>query len=183
VTMLLPAEDRHSYRQDYLEDSLVILLGGRMAENLVFGVVSTGASNDLVSATEKAKKMVREWGMSDRVGPMAWGSHNQVFLGEDLMSTRDYSDETATVIDEEVQRILTEGEDRCRTLLTENRHALTLIARALLERETISGEEVNRLVGLSTDTGSGGDTSQTTVDESAGEASGTVSSPSPAPVD
>jgi cell division protease FtsH len=99
------------------------------------------------------------------------------------MSTRDYSDETATVIDEEVQRILTEGEDRCRTLLTENRHALTLIARALLERETISGEEVNRLVGLSTDTGSGGDTSQTTVDESAGEASGTVSSPSPAPVD
>ena len=182
VTMLLPAEDRHSYRQDYLEDSLVFLLGGRIAEDLVFGVTSSGASNDLVSATEMAKKMVREWGMSDRVGPMAWGSHNQVFLGEDLMSTRDYSDETATMIDEEVQRILTKGEDRCRTLLTENRHSLTLIARALLERETISGEEVNRLVGLSTDTGSGNDAG-IPADGPAEAATGAVEEPSPTPVD
>ncbi|HJL89301.1 MAG TPA: hypothetical protein QF905_03105, partial [Acidimicrobiales bacterium] len=120
--------------------------------------------------------------------PMAWGSHNQVFLGDDLMSTRDYSDETATMIDEEVQRILTEGEDRCRVLLTDNRHSLTLIARALLERETISGEEVNRLVGLSTDTGSGTDTSSgndtgAPADEPAGESTGAVEEPSPTPVD
>jgi cell division protease FtsH len=155
VTMQLPEEERHIYRQDYIEDSLVMRMGGRIAEELVFGVISTGASDDLVGATELARKMVREWGMSDRVGPMAWSSHNQVFLGEDLMSTRDYSDETARVIDEEVQRILTDQEDRCRVLLTERRHALDLIARALLEHETISGDDVNRLLGLSTDTGPG----------------------------
>ena len=155
VTMQLPEEERHIYRQDYLEDSLVLRMGGRIAEELVFGVISTGASDDLVGATELARKMVREWGMSDRVGPMAWSSHNQVFLGEDLMSTRDYSDETARVIDEEVQRILTDQEDRCRVLLTERRHALDLIARALLEHETISGDDVKRLLGLSTDTGPG----------------------------
>ena len=81
-------------------------LGGRVAEELVFGIVSTGAKNDLVGATELARKMVREWGMCDRIGPMAWGSQGAVFLGEDLMHTRDYSDETARVIDEEVERIL-----------------------------------------------------------------------------
>ena len=89
-------------------------MGGRIAEELVFGVVSTGANNDLVVTTELARKMVREWGMSDRIGPMAWGSQGQVFLGEDLMHTRDYSDETARVIDEEVERILREQEERCR---------------------------------------------------------------------
>ena len=152
VTMQLPEEERHIHRQDYLEDSLVVMMGGRMAEDLVFGVGSTGASNDLVRATEIARKMVREWGMSDRVGPMAWGSQGQVFLGDDLMHTRDYSDDTARVIDEEVQRILTDQEDRCRKLLTDHRNALDLIARSLLEHETISGDEVNRLVAAATDT-------------------------------
>jgi cell division protease FtsH len=90
--------------------------------------------------------------MSDRVGPMAWGSQGQVFLGDDLMHTRDYSDATARVIDEEVQRILTDQEDRCRKLLTDHRNALDLIARSLLEHETISGGEVNRLVAAATDT-------------------------------
>jgi len=152
VTMQLPEEERHIHRQDYLEDSLVVMMGGRTAEDLVFGVGSTGASNDLVRATEIARRMVREWGMSDRVGPMAWGSQGQVFLGDDLMHTRDYSDDTARVIDEEVQRILTDQEDRCRKLLTDHRNALDLIARSLLEHETISGGEVNRLVAAATDT-------------------------------
>ncbi len=129
VTMQLPIEERHIYRQDYIEDSLVVRMGGRIAEELVFGVVSTGANNDLVGATELARKMVREWGMSTRVGPMAWGSQGQVFLGEDLMHTRDYSDDTARVIDEEVERILREAQERCRTALTENRHGLDLVAR------------------------------------------------------
>src|SRR5215211_961789 len=112
VTQQLP-EERHLYRQDYIEDSLVVRLGGRIAEELVFGVISTGANNDLQGATELNRKMVREWGMSDRVGPMAWGPHNQVFLVEDLMSTaREYSDDTARIIDEEVERILREQEDR-----------------------------------------------------------------------
>jgi cell division protease FtsH len=148
VTMQLPAEDRHIYRQDYIEDSLVVRMGGRMAESLVFGVVSTGANNDLVGATELARKMVREWGMSSRIGPMAWGSQGQVFLGDDLMHTRDYSDDTARVIDLEVERILRDQEERCRQLLVEHRAGLDLVARSLLERETISGEEVHRLLRI-----------------------------------
>ncbi len=146
VTQQLP-EERHLYRQDYIEDSLVVRLGGRIAEELVFGVLSTGANNDLQGATELSRKMVREWGMSDRVGPMAWGSHSQVFLGEDLMSTaREYSDDTARVIDEEVERILREQEERCRQTLRAHRAGLDLVARSLLEHETIDANEVRRLI-------------------------------------
>jgi cell division protease FtsH len=148
VTQYLPAEERHSYDQQYLEESIAVAMGGRIAEELVFGMVSTGANNDLVVSTERARKMVREWGMSRRIGPMAWGSQGQVFLGEDLMHTRDYSDDTARVIDEEVERILREQETRCREVLTEHRNGLDLVARALLEYETIDGKEVNRLIEL-----------------------------------
>jgi cell division protease FtsH len=151
VTQQLPAEDRHSYDQDYLEDSIVVAMGGRIAEKLVFGVVSTGANNDLVVSTERARKMVREWGMSGRIGPMAWGSQGQVFLGEDMLSTRDYSDETARVIDEEVEKILRHAEQRCDETLSTYRRSLDLVARALLEHETISGDEVRRLVRLGHD--------------------------------
>jgi cell division protease FtsH len=148
VTQQLPIEERHLYRQDYIEDRLVVAMGGRIAEDLVFGVISTGANNDLVMSTELARKMVREWGMSSRIGPMAWGSQGAVFLGDDLMHTRDYSDETARVIDEEVEKILRAQEDRCRTVLTTNRAGLDLVARALIEHETIDGPEVHRLVEL-----------------------------------
>ncbi len=148
VTQQLPVDDRHLYRQDYIEDSLVVRMGGRIAEDLVFGVISTGANNDLVGSTELARKMVREWGMSDRIGPMAWGSQGAVFLGDDLMHSRDYSDETARVIDEESERILREQEERCRQVLTEHRNGLDLVARSLLEHETIDGAEVYRLVAL-----------------------------------
>ncbi len=144
VTMQLP-EERHAYSQEYIEDRLAVLFGGRMAEETVFGVTSTGAANDLVQGTELARKMVSEWGMSDRVGPMAWGSHAQVFLGEDLVSGRDYSDETARVIDEEVERILRTQQDRARETLVEHRAALDRIAAALLERETITGEDITAL--------------------------------------
>ena len=145
VTMQLP-EERHAYSQDYLEDRLAVLFGGRMAEDTVFGVTSTGAANDLVQGTELAKKMVVEWGMSDRVGPMAWGSNNQVFLGEGLINGRDYSDETARVIDEEIERILRTQEARARHALVEHRGALDRVATALLEKETISGDDVAMLV-------------------------------------
>jgi cell division protease FtsH len=146
VTQQLPIEERHIYTQPYIEDSLVVRLGGRIAEELVFGNRSTGANNDLVGCTELARKMVREWGMSDRVGPMAWGSQGMVFLGEDLMHSRDYSDETARVVDEEVEQILRRQEDRARQVLGELRSGLDLVARALLEKETIDGAEVGRLV-------------------------------------
>jgi cell division protease FtsH len=145
VTQQLP-EERHLYRQDYIEDSLVVRLGGRIAEELVYGMVSTGANNDLMGATELTRKMVREWGMSDRIGPMAWGSGGQVFLGEDLMTRSEYSDETARVIDEEVERILREQEERCRQTLRTHRRGLDAVAEALLERETLDGAEVRRLI-------------------------------------
>jgi cell division protease FtsH len=146
VTHQLPVEERHIYKREYIADSLVVRLGGRVAEEIVFGHQSTGAQNDLVGNTELARKMVREWGMSDRIGPMAWGSQGAVFLGEDLMHTRDYSDETARVIDEEVERILRDEEDRCRKVLTEYRPALDAVAQALLERETLEGHEVEEIV-------------------------------------
>ncbi|MCY3661799.1 MAG: ATP-dependent zinc metalloprotease FtsH [bacterium] len=154
VTMQLPEQERHIYRQNYIEDSLVVRMGGRIAEELVFGVISTGANDDLVGATQLARKMVREWGMSDRLGPMAWGAHGEVFLGEEIVSAREYSDETARLIDEEVERILRVQEQRCRALLTEHRDALDLVARALLEHETIPGSEVQRLVDLASTNGS-----------------------------
>ncbi|HKY65973.1 MAG TPA: ATP-dependent zinc metalloprotease FtsH [Acidimicrobiales bacterium] len=148
VTQQLPVDEKHIYRQDYIQDSLVVRMGGRCAEDLVFGVISTGANNDLVGSTELARKMVSEWGMSSRVGPMAWGSSGEVFLGEDLIHTRNYSDETARVIDEEVERILREQEERCKETLREHRNGLDLVARALLEHETIDGAEVTRLINL-----------------------------------
>jgi cell division protease FtsH len=146
VTQQLPLEERHIYKREYIVDSLVVRLGGRVAEELVFGHQSTGAENDLVGSTELARKMVREWGMSNRVGPMAWGSQGAVFLGEDLMHSRDYSDETARVIDEEVEHILRDEEERCRKTLDEYRAGLDAVAQALLERETLEGVEVARLV-------------------------------------
>jgi cell division protease FtsH len=146
VTQQLPLEERHIYQRPYIEDSLAVRLGGRIAEELVYGTISTGANNDLIGCTELARKMVREWGMSNRVGPMAWGSQGMVFLGEDLMHTRDYSDETARVIDEEVEQILRQQEDRARDALKKHRAGLDAVARALLEQETVDGAEVGRLV-------------------------------------
>jgi cell division protease FtsH len=146
VTQQLPEEERHIYKREYIADSIVVALGGRIAEDIVFGHLSTGAQNDLVRITEMARKMVREWGMSDRIGPMAWGSQGPVFLGEDLIHTRDYSDETARVIDEEVERILRQEESRARRILRLHRRGLDAVARALLEHETLDGAEVAKLV-------------------------------------
>ncbi len=142
MTQQLPSEERYSHDLHFLNDLLAVLMGGRVAESLVFDSQSTGASNDLVRGTEIARRMVREFGMSDRIGPMAWGSQGQVFLGEDLMHTRDYSDETARVIDEETERILREQEDRTRDTLTKFRAGLDAIAKALLDKETVDGDEV-----------------------------------------
>jgi cell division protease FtsH len=147
VTQQLPIEERHTYWREYIEDAVCVMMGGRCAEMLTLGSLSTGASNDLQRATELARKMVREFGMSDRIGPMAWGQEGQVFLGEDLMhAARDYSDVTSRVIDEEVERILREQEARASRLLHEHRRGLAAVAAALLEKETIDGAEVGRLV-------------------------------------
>src|SRR5271166_5511419 len=121
VTMQLPMEERHIHSRQHIEDSLCVRMGGRVAELLVYGDLSTGAANDLVGNTELARKMVREWGMSEEIGPMAWGSQGQVFLGEDLMHTRDYSEDTSRVIDDEVERILRAEEERAIEVLTRHR--------------------------------------------------------------
>ena len=128
VTQQLPLEERHIYPREVIEDSLCVRMGGRAAELLVYGDLSTGASNDLVGNTELARKMVREWGMSDELGPMAWGSQGMVFLGEDLMHTRDYSEDTSRVIDAEVARILREQEERAIEVLTRHRGGLEAVA-------------------------------------------------------
>ena len=146
VTQQLPEEERHIYKREYIADSIAVALGGRISEELVFGHTSTGAQNDLVRITEMARKMVREWGMSERIGPMAWGSQGAVFLAEDLVHTRDYSDETARVIDEEVERILRQEESRARRILRLHRRGLNAVAEALLEHETLNGADVARLV-------------------------------------
>jgi len=146
VTMQLPMEERHIHPRQHIEDSLAVMMGGRASELLVYGDLSTGASNDLVGSTELAHRMVREWGMSDRIGPMAWGSQGQVFLGEDLMHTRDYSEHTSQVIDDEVELILRAQEQRALEVLARHRGGLDAVARALLDEETIDGETVGRLV-------------------------------------
>jgi cell division protease FtsH len=146
VTHQLPMEERHIHPRQYIEDALCVRMGGRVAELLVYGDLSTGAANDLVGNTELARKMVREWGMSEAIGPMAWGSQGQVFLGEDLMHTRDYSEDTSKIIDDEVERILRAEEERAMEVLSKHRGGLNAIARALLDNEIIDGREVNRLV-------------------------------------
>jgi cell division protease FtsH len=146
VTWTLP-EERHTYSREYFLDVICKAMGGRVAEKIVFGHLNSGAANDLEQATNIARRMVREWGMSDNVGPMAWHGQQQVFLGEDLMTSgREYSDSTAKMLDDEISRILREQEERAHQLLTKHRKGLDLVAEALLEQETIDGATVGRLV-------------------------------------
>ncbi|MEY2995507.1 MAG: ATP-dependent protease FtsH, partial [Actinomycetota bacterium] len=146
VTQTLP-EERHSYSREYVLDRICMALGGRVAERIVFDQQTTGAANDLEVVTGLARRMVREWGMSDKVGPMAWHSNQQVFLGEDLMTSgREYSDDTARLVDEEINTILRQQEERAVQILTAHRRGLDLVAEALLDEETIDGDKVARLV-------------------------------------
>ena len=146
VTWSLPQE-RHTYSKEYFEDTICKAMGGRVAEMIVFGHLNSGAANDLEQATNIARHMVREWGMSDRIGPMAWGSQQHVFLGEDLMSSgREYSDQTARILDEEISTMLHAQQERARELLLKHRAGLDLVAEALLEFETVDGPEVARLI-------------------------------------
>ncbi len=146
VTMTLPEEDRHSIRKTHAEDMIVMMLGGRNAEDLVFDVVSSGAGDDLQKATGMARRMVTEWGMSDAIGPMAFGDNGPVFLGDGMSQSKEYSEGLAETIDVEIKRILTEQEDRCKNLLTTNREALNQVAQGLLEQETLSGKEIDDII-------------------------------------
>jgi cell division protease FtsH len=147
VTEQLPVDERHLYAESYLHDSLAIRLGGRAAEVLVLGEASTGASNDLAGATDLAVRMVREWGLSARLGPIGYGSDSQQYLGgSPLGQSRPYAEATQRAIDEEVSRLLRDAEERATALLTENRASLDQVVTLLLEKETISGQELTDAV-------------------------------------
>ncbi len=147
VTEQLPVDERHLYAHSYLLDSLAIRLGGRASEKLVIGEASTGAANDLSGATDLAIKMVRDWGLSSRLGPIGYGSDQSSYLsGPQLGQERPFAEGTQQVIDQEVSRLLTEAEDRARSLLSENRDALDAVIAALLDKETISGEDLTDIV-------------------------------------
>jgi len=147
LTMQLPTDDRYSYSKEYLVNQITILLGGRSAEEIVFQQQTTGAGNDLEKATEMARKMVCEWGMSDKMGPLTFGkAEEHIFLGREVSRPKDYSEETAILIDSEIKRIVTDCAARARQLLDTNLEKLHILARALLERETLDGEEINRIL-------------------------------------
>ena len=147
VTTQLPEEDRYSYTREYMEASLTILLAGRVAEELVLGSCTTGASNDLERVTERARKMVCEWGMSEEIGPLSYGKkQEQIFLGREIAQHQDYSEDTAKQIDKEVKNVVLRAYAEARKLLEENRDALILVAEALLEYETLDANEVQAVI-------------------------------------
>jgi cell division protease FtsH len=142
-TLALPLDDKNYMRRSELVDKLAMLLGGRTAEELIFVDPTTGASNDIEQATNIARRMVMEYGMSDRLGPMKYGQpEGEVFLGKDYARHQDYSNEVASAIDEEVRRLITQAHEEARTILSAHREALDRLADALMERETLSGSEV-----------------------------------------
>ncbi|WP_022661589.1 ATP-dependent zinc metalloprotease FtsH [Paucidesulfovibrio longus] len=147
VTQQLPVDDRHNYSKEFLENQLAMLLGGRVAEEIALAQMTTGASNDIERATKMAHKMVCQWGMSEKLGPLSFGDNQEsVFLGKELVHNRNYGEETARTIDEEVRRIIDEAHEIARKLISENRESLDKIAEALLERETISGKDIDLLM-------------------------------------
>ena len=147
VTQQLPIDDRHNHTQEYLESQICVLMGGRAAEELFLKQMTTGAGNDIERATEMARKMVCEWGMSDQMGPLTFGKkEEQIFLGREIAQHQDYSEATAVLIDKEVHRIGTSAYQRARNLLEERRDTLKKIAMALLEREVLDGDEIDALI-------------------------------------
>ena len=147
ITQQLPVDDKHSYSREYLNDQIAILLGGRIAEEITNNSVTTGAGNDFERATELARRMVCEWGMSDKLGPLAFGKkEEQIFLGREIAQHQDYSEETAIQIDQEVKRLVMANYKRSRAILEKNRSTLVQIAEELLVREVLEGKQVQRIV-------------------------------------
>jgi cell division protease FtsH len=147
LTQQLPETDKHNYTREYVEGQIAILMGGRCAEQMFLDLETTGAANDIEVATERARKMVTEWGMSPAMGPLAFGKkEEQIFLGREIAQHRDYSEETAIRIDQEVKRIVEEGFNRARRTLDENRETLIRLAEALLEYETLDSWEIEAII-------------------------------------
>ncbi len=151
VTMQLPTDDRHNYSKDFLYNNLAILMGGRVAEELILKHITTGAGNDIERATDLARKMVCEWGMSEKLGPLTFGrKEEEIFLGRELTTKRDFSDQVALEIDLEIKRLVTENYERAKRLLTEHMTSLKALAEALLEKEVLDAPEIDQILMQST---------------------------------
>ena len=147
VTQQLPIDDKYTYSKDYLLKALSVFLGGRAAEEIALNHMTTGAGNDLERATDLARKMVTEWGMSEKLGPLTFGKKDeQIFLGREIARHKDYSEKTAIDIDEEVKKIVIDAYNTSKNLLTANRDILETFAKALLEKETMDGPEIDALI-------------------------------------
>jgi cell division protease FtsH len=147
LTQQLPEEEKYSHSKDYAENNIAVLMGGRLAEELIFGEKTTGAGNDIEKASELARRMVCEWGMSDKLGPLAFGKKEEaIFLGREFAQHQDYSETTASAIDVEVHEIIIRNYDRAKKLLEGHLPELHNLAEALLERETLSGAEIDQVI-------------------------------------
>ena len=147
VTMQLPEDEKHTYPRNYLYNNLAIFMGGRVAEEICLGQMTTGAGNDIERATEMARKMVCEWGMSEKMGPLTYGAkEEQVFLGRDFSQQKNFSDQTAKLIDQEVKALVMSGYEKAREIITEHRDLLEKMALALLDRETLNASEVKEII-------------------------------------
>jgi cell division protease FtsH len=147
VTQQVPIDDRHTWSREYIHNRLAIMFGGRVAEELSSGQITTGAGDDIEKATDLARRMVCEWGMSENLGPMTFGKkEEQIFLGRDFTQTKDYSEQTAIEIDSEVRRILRDAYERAKRLLRSNLEILHRMATVLLEKEVLDGPEIDELL-------------------------------------
>ena len=147
LTAQIPAEDKHNYSKKYLLGRLDILMGGRSAEKLIFKDTTTGAGNDISVATDLAKNMVTQWGMSDNIGPLHFKTgSDEVFLGREISNGRDFSDELSARIDKEITDFIKKAEDNADRILSDNINILHNVAKALLDRETITGEEMIEII-------------------------------------
>jgi cell division protease FtsH len=153
VTHYLPVDEKHNLSKDYLDIKMVHLLGGRVAEKLVFNELTTGAGNDLDQATKLARRMVCNWGMSEKIGPLTFGKKDEhIFLGREISQPRDYSEQTAVDIDNEIKRIVINAQDKAEKVLSENLDKLHKLAAALLEKESLTGEQIDEILKESDET-------------------------------
>jgi cell division protease FtsH len=147
LTTYLPIDEKHAYSKEYLEAMIAYLLGGRAAEKLIFNQFTTGAGNDIERATNLAHKMVCEWGMSDRLGPLAFGAkEEEIFLGREITRSKNYSETTSILIDEEVKSLVMKGMELAEKILAENVEVLHRLALVLLEREILDAEEIDKVI-------------------------------------
>ncbi|MCX8069879.1 MAG: hypothetical protein N2738_05185 [Thermodesulfovibrionales bacterium] len=147
VTQQLPIDDRYTYSKEFLQNTLSVLMGGRAAEEIAFNQMTTGAGNDIERATELARKMVTEWGMSDLLGPLAFGKKDeQIFLGREIARHKNYSEKTAEEIDSEITNIVKTAYERAKKILKENYAILDALAKSLLERETLESHDIDNLI-------------------------------------